>query len=282
MSTPEESGERPRVGCTVAEGVAQVRLTRPDKMNALDPAMFEALVATGTSLIGRDDVRAVVLSGEGRAFCAGLDLGQFALMAQGAGTGAGTGTGVGTEHGPPMLPRREPLGAAEALAQQAVHVWSLVDAPVIAAVHGVALGGGLQLALGADIRIVAPDAKLALMEVQWGLVPDMMGTQLLPELVGRDRALELALTGRRVSGEEAFRLGLATLVADDPLVAATALAGEIAGHSASATRGIKRLVGIAGRVELAVGLAAEQEVIASLIGTDEQAAVVNRRLHDRG
>ncbi|GAB2888404.1 crotonase/enoyl-CoA hydratase family protein [Nocardioides pacificus] len=263
-----------RVSCTVADGVAQVRLTRPDKMNALDPAMFEALVATGTSLIGRDDVRAVVLSGEGRAFCAGLDLEQFALMAQGAGQ-----TAAGER---PTLPRREPLGAAEALAQQAVHVWSLVEAPVIAAVHGVALGGGLQLALGADLRIVAPDAKLALMEVQWGLVPDMMGTQLLPELVGRDRALELALTGRRVSGEEAVQLGLATRVADEPLAAATALAGEIAGHSGAATRGIKRLVGLAGRVDLAAGLAAEQEVIASLIGTDEQAAVVNRRLHDRG
>lgn len=266
------TNDQDRVSCTVEDGVAHVRLERPDKLNALDPAMFEALVDTGRTLIGRDDVRAVVLSGSGRAFCAGLDLEQFALMAGGATPGTG---------GIDLAPRAA-LGIAEAVAQQAVHVWSLIEAPVIAAVHGVALGGGFQLALGADIRLVAPDAKLALMEVQWGLVPDMMGTQLLPELVGRDRALELALTGRRVTGEEAFELGLATRLADDPLAAASALAEEVAGHSPSATRGIKHLMGLAGRVDLAAGLAAEQDVIRTLMGSEEQAEVVRRRLHERG
>ena len=246
----------------MADGVATVRLDRPEKLNALDPAMFEAIVATGRELIDRDDVGAVVLTGEGRAFCAGLDLGSFAAMADGS----------------RVVVPREPLGAARALGQQSVHVWSLVPAPVIAAVHGVAFGGGLQVALGADIRIVAPDAQLSVMEVQWGLVPDMCGTQLLPELVGRDVSMELALTGRRVSGTEAVRLGLATREAEDPLAEARALAAEVAGHSRGATRAVKRLVELAGRVPLADGLQAEQEEIGALIGTPEQAAVVRRRL----
>ncbi|SDE60757.1 Enoyl-CoA hydratase/carnithine racemase [Blastococcus fimeti] len=253
-----------RVALEVADGVATVRLDRPEKMNALDPAMFEALVATGRELMARDDVGAVVLTGAGRAFCAGLDFSSFAAMAE--------------RRGPREVAPREPLGAARVLAQQAVHVWSLVPAPVIAAVHGYAFGGGLQIALGADIRLVAPDAQLSLMEIQWGICPDMCGTQLLPELVGRDVAMELALTGRRVSGTEAARLGLATREEADPLAAALALAAEIAGHSRNATRAVKRLVDLAGRVSLADGLAAEQAEIGKLIGSPEQAAVVRARL----
>jgi enoyl-CoA hydratase/carnithine racemase len=257
-----------RVALEVADGVATVRLDRPEKMNALDPAMFEAIVATGRELMERDDVGAVVLTGAGRAFCAGLDFGSFAAMAE--------------RSGPREVAPREPLGAAGALAQQAVHVWSLVPAPVIAAVHGYAFGGGLQIALGADIRLVAPDAQLSLMEIQWGICPDMCGTQLLPELVGRDVAKELALTGRRVSGTEAARLGLATREEADPLAAALALAGEIAGHSRNATRATKRLIDLAGRVPLADGFAAEQREIGQLIGSPEQAAVVRRRLGGDG
>ncbi|WP_199522191.1 crotonase/enoyl-CoA hydratase family protein [Geodermatophilus marinus] len=253
-----------RVALEVSDGVATVRLDRPEKLNALDPAMFEALVAVGRELVERDDVGAVVLTGSGRAFCAGLDLGSFAAMAEG---GAGR-----------VVVPREPLGAARARGQQAVHVWSLVPAPVVAAVHGVAFGGGLQIALGADIRTVAPDAQLSVMEVQWGLVPDMCGTQLLPELVGRDVAKELALTGRRVPGTEAVRLGLATREAADPLAAAQELAAEIAGHSRSATRATKRLLDLAGRVPLAEGLQAEQDEIGALMGSPEQVAVVRRRL----
>jgi enoyl-CoA hydratase/carnithine racemase len=253
-----------RVALTVTDGVATVLLDRPEKMNALDPAMFEAILAAGTDLMDRDDVGAVVLTGAGRAFCAGLDFGSFAAMAE--------------QDGDRVVVPREPLGAAGALAQQVVHVWSLVPAPVIAAVHGFAFGGGLQIALGADIRLVAPDAQLSLMEIQWGICPDMCGTQLLPELVGRDVAKELALTGRRISGTEAARIGLATREVADPLAAALELATEIAGHSRTATRATKRLLDLAGRVPLAEGLAAEQTEISALIGSPEQAAVVRRRL----
>src|SRR3954470_8714315 len=257
-----------RVTLEVSGGVATVRLDRADKLNAMDPLMFDALITVGTELIDRDDVNAVVLTGAGRAFCAGLDLGSFAAMAE-----EGTGR---------VVVPREPLGAARARGQQAVHVWSLVPAPVIAAVHGVAFGGGLQLALGADIRIVAPDAQLSVMEVQWGLVPDMCGTQLLPELVGRDVAKELTLTGRRMTGREAARLGLATREADGPLAEALVVAEEIAGHSRSATRAAKRLLEMAGRVPLADGLQAEQDEISALIGSPEQVAVVRQRLGKHG
>jgi enoyl-CoA hydratase/carnithine racemase len=254
-----------RVTCDVQGGVAQVRLNRPDKMNALDPALFEALVSVGGSLIDRTDVSAVVIAGEGRAFCAGLDMGQFAKMADGVDD---------------LVVETERIGAAKALGQQAAHIWSLVPVPVIAALHGVAFGGGLQVALGADIRIAAPDTKLSVMEIVWGLIPDMTGTQLLPELVGRDVAKELVFTGRRVSGTEAAALGLVTRVDDDPLAAATTLATEIAGNSRNALVHAKHLLDLAGRATLADGFDAEQVAIRELIGSPEQTEVVRKRTEE--
>lgn len=250
---------------TVTDGVADVRLNRPEKLNALGPATMQALVDVGRRLAaaGPDELGAVVLSGEGRAFSAGLDFAEFERMGQ--------------EDAATLLAPVAPLGAAEALGQQAVHVWSLVPVPVVAAVHGVAFGGGLQVALGADLRIAAPDARFSVTEVLWGLAPDMMGTQLLPGLVGRDVALELALTGRTLEGEEADRLGLVTRLDPEPREAALALAREVAGHSRSATRGIKRLVGLADG-PLDEGLRAEHEVIGALMGSDEQVAAVARRM----
>src|SRR5438045_4284839 len=135
--------------------------------------------------------------------------------------------------------------------QQTAYVWQELDAAVIAAVHGVALGGGLQIALGADIRIVAPDARLSVLEVKWGLVPDMTGTQLLPRLVGLDVAKELAFTGRMVSGEQAVRLGLATRVSETPREDGLALAVEIASKSPDAIVGAKQLLNMAGQASLA-------------------------------
>jgi enoyl-CoA hydratase/carnithine racemase len=254
-----------RVTCVVADGIAQVRLDRPEKMNALDPAMFEALVEVGTSLIDRDDVSAVVVAGEGRAFCAGLDMAQFEQMQHGS---AG------------VVADRERLGAASALGQQAVHVWSVIPVPVIAAIHGVAFGGGLQVTLGADIRIATPDAKLSVMEIVWGLIPDMTGTQVLPELVGRDVAKELVFTGRMISGTEASALGLVTRTDDHPLAAATALAVEIAGNSRNALVEAKALLELAGRVDLTTGFDAEQVAIRQLIGSPEQVEVVRRRTEE--
>jgi enoyl-CoA hydratase/carnithine racemase len=151
-----------------------------------------------------------------------------------------------------------------------VYGWTEMPVPVIAAVHGHALGGGIQLALGADIRIVAPDAKLSVLEIRWGLVPDMTGTQALVNLVGLDVAKELTFTGRTVSGEEAVALGLCTRLSDDPRAEALALAAEIAQKSPDAIRGAKRLFNSAPKVSTAEGFAQEREEIGRLIGSANQ------------
>jgi enoyl-CoA hydratase/carnithine racemase len=262
------------VTCTITDGVADVRLNRPDKLNALDLEMFDALVTAGEALKADARVRAVVLSGEGKSFCAGLDFGAFRAMAGDTGDAgdAGDGGDAGDPPGLGDLGRRD--GRITTLAQQAVYVWTEMPAPVIAAVHGHALGGGCQLALGADIRVVSPDASLSIMEIRWGLIPDMTGTQMLPRLVSLDVAKDLTLTGRVVSGEEAARLGLATRLSPTPLADALALAREIADHSPPAVKGAKALLNLAGHVPLAEGFQAEARTIAGLIGTPNQIEAV--------
>jgi len=257
-----------RVSVTVTDGVADVRLTRPDKRNALDPAMFAGLIAAGERLKAEPGVRAVVLSGEGPDFCAGLDFGSFLAMRDGERLSASVELPPGA-------------GPARAAGQRAAYVWTEVPVPVIAAVTGNALGGGLQVALGADIRIVAPDARLSVLEIRWGLIPDMTGSQLLPELVGRDVAKELTFTGRVVSGEEAVALGLATRTDPDPRRAALELAAAIARRSPHATRAAKRLLDLAGRVDLETGFAAEQKEIGALIGSPNQAEAVAAEFEHR-
>jgi enoyl-CoA hydratase/carnithine racemase len=224
-----------RVSVTVTDGVADVRMVRADKMNAIDPAMFLALAEAGEELASRTDVRAVVLSGEGRAFCAGLDMESMQQLAAPTDEARETVLDDGA--------KRTAAGAN--LAQQACYVWREVPVPVIAAVHGVAFGGGFQLALGADLRVVAPDARLAVLEIKWGLIPDMSGMVLLRGLVRDDIARELTWTGRIMSGEEAVALGIATRAAEDPLAEALALAREIADKSPSAIRAGKRLLNLA-------------------------------------
>src|SRR6516165_4389666 len=256
-----------RVTVTITDGVAEVRLNRPDKRNALDPAMFAGLVLAGERLKSELGLRAVVLSGAGPDFCAGLDFGSFRAMRDGERLSAQAGLPPG--HGP-----------ARATGQRAAYVWAEVPVPVIAALRGNALGGGLQIALGADIRIVTPDARLSVFEVAWGLIPDMTGTQLLPELVGRDVAKELTYTARIVSGEEAVRIGLATRTDPDPLAAALAMATEIARRNPHAIRAAKRLLDLAGRTDLASGFAAEQEESRALIGSPNQVEAVTARFEN--
>ncbi|MBI2526074.1 MAG: crotonase/enoyl-CoA hydratase family protein [Candidatus Rokubacteria bacterium] len=256
-----------RVIVSTQDGVAEVRLNRPDKMNALDLGMFEALVETGRALAGEASLRAVVLSGEGRAFSAGLDFASFMALAEGS-DGAG------------RLLRREPGGTANH-AQQAASVWMDLPVPVIAAVHGVAFGGGLQIALGADIRFVTPEAQLSVMEVKWGLIPDMTGSQTLRRLVRLDVAKELTFTGRIVSGREAVALGLATHVSDDPRGAALALAREIATRSPDAVRAAKRLLDRAGLVTVEEGLRLEESLQLSLIRSPNQIEAVRANIEKR-
>jgi enoyl-CoA hydratase/carnithine racemase len=265
-----------RVTCAIADGVADVRLNRPDKLNALDAGMFQALVETGEALKADSSVRAVVLSGEGRAFCAGLDFGSFQAMAGEEGKKGDANRG---DRAVADLTQRD--GRITNRGQQAVYVWTEMPAPVIAAVHGHALGGGIQLALGADIRIVSPDAKLSVLEIRWGLVPDMTGTQMLPRLVGLDVAKELVLTGRMVSGTEAVQLGLATRLSDQPREDAFVLAAEIASKSPDAVKGAKALVNLAGLVSLEDGFRAEERTIKGLIGTPNQVEAIRAYFEGR-
>ena len=252
-----------RVSVTIDSGVADVRLNRPDKINALDPAMFAAIVEAGESLKSDTSVRAVVVSGEGRGFCAGLDFGSFQAMADGDRKGTRSTSAVGDMDG-----RITHLG------QQAAYVWQELEVPVIAAVHGVALGGGIQIALGADLRIVAPDARMSVLEIRWGLIPDMTGTWMLPKLVGLDVAKELTFTGRMVSGEEAVRIGLATRLSDDPRGDALTLARDIAGKSPQAVRGAKRLLNASVGRPVAEQFVDERATIGSLIGSPNQVEAV--------
>jgi enoyl-CoA hydratase/carnithine racemase len=250
-------------------GVADVRLVRADKMNALDDAMFSALVETGERLKTQKGLRAVVLSGEGRAFCAGLDMGNFGKMASGERRG---GTGL------VEMPRTE---GGSNRAQHAVMVWRELPVPVIAAVHGVAFGGGFQLALGPDIRIVAPDTRMAVLEIKWGLVPDMAGLVLLRGLVREDVARELTYTGRIFSGEEALALGIATRVSNDPHGDAMKLAAEIAAKNPDAVRAGKRLFNLAADADQKTILKHETSEQVALIGSPNQIEAVMSNMQKR-
>jgi enoyl-CoA hydratase/carnithine racemase len=256
-----------RISVSIDSGVADVRLNRPDKMNALDGAMFSALVETSDALAADSSVRAVVLSGEGRSFCAGLDFGSFTAMAE------GNGSRVLPEGTDPDDPSRLE-GKITHQGQQAVWGWQSLPVPVIAAVHGHALGGGCQIALGADMRYVTADAQLSVLEIRWGLVPDMCGTVLLRDLVGLDVAKELTFSGRMVSGEEAVRIGLATRVCADPRTDALALAHDIAQKSPHAVQAAKRLLNGLGDRTAAEALRAERSEIRALIGSPNQVEAV--------
>jgi enoyl-CoA hydratase/carnithine racemase len=224
--------------------------------------MFDALVAAGRRLAGEKAVRAVVLSGEGRAFCAGLDF-----------------ASVTADRSRSLFERGE--GEAANFAQAAAWVWRELPMPVICAIHGVAYGGGIQIALAADVRIVAPDAKLSVREVHWGLIPDMSGTQTLRHLVREDVAKELVSTARTVSGEEAVALGLATRTSDTPLESAMALAREIAGRSPDAVRAAKRLLDQTRLLGEAEGLRLEEEVQRSVMGKPNQLEAVRANMEKR-
>jgi enoyl-CoA hydratase/carnithine racemase len=246
-----------RVRVEVAGGVADVRLVRAAKHNALDWEMFASLDEASDELAERADVRAVVISGDGPSFCSGLDFPSF--MAEQGRMDA-------------LFSHRE--GDAANLAQRITYDWQRLPMPVIAALHGNCIGGGAQLALGADIRIAAADTRISILEVKYGLVPDMGLTQTLPTLVGLDVAKELTFTGRFVEAEEARRIGLVTRVADDAHAAAHELAGEIASRSPDAVRRAKRLLNEAARARSEESLALEEALQRQLLGTPNQIAAV--------
>lgn len=251
-----------RVTITVADGVADVRLNRADKMNALDPAMFAGINNAIAQLAGMKDVRVAVLSGEGRAFCAGLDMASMA--------GGGSGNDLAARsHGLANAPQNVAWG------------WRELPMPVIAAVHGVAMGGGFQVMSGADIRIVHPATRMSIRETYWGLVPDMAGVALWRTLARDDVLRELTYTAREFSGAEALGYGFATRLDEEPRAAALALAREIASRNPQAVRASKRLYNLAADADAAAVLRAESAEQIALLRSPNQIEAVRANMEKR-
>ncbi len=258
-----------RVTVLFHDGIADVRLNRPDKRNALDNSMFASLAAVGEHLKTLEGLRAVVLSGEGASFCAGLDFGSFQLMAEGKSRTGAMNAGAMTESG------------ITHTAQQVCWVWQEIPVPVIAAIHGHALGGGMQIALGTDIRFAHPDTQLSVRELYWGILPDMTGTLMLSRLVRPDIAKELVFTAKIIDAEEAHGMGLVSHLSADPLVAAMALAREIASRNPDAVRAAKKLLNLQATAGAAQQFAAEREAIVRLMGSPNQAEAVMAHFQKR-
>jgi enoyl-CoA hydratase/carnithine racemase len=261
-----------RIRVEIDGGVAHVLLNRPEKKNALDGDMFEGLRAAARAIAEDRSVRAVVLSGAGDSFCSGIDLSNFSDMASG-------GLSAESESVQAAVADKSAEGANSA--QQLAWQWQELPVPVIAAVTGVAYGGGLHIALGADIRIVAPDARIAFVEISWGLVPDLSGTQALRRLVPLDLAKKLIFTGETISGEQAVALHIGTELSDRPLETAFALARKIAQQSPEAIRAAKKLLNTSGLVPLAEGLANEMAASSKLMGSKNQIEAVMSKLQKR-
>ena len=261
------------VAITITDGVADVRLNRPDKYNALSQEMFTAIIKAGERLADDPSVRVVVLSGNGPGFCAGLDFASFQGMSDSSEGGSEAPVAEGA--------LAQDSDRPDNRAQRPAYVWKRMPVPVIAAIHGVAYGGGLQVALGADIRIAAPDARLSVMEIKWGLVPDMGLTQTVRDLVRLDVIKELTFSGRVVGGEEACALGLVTRVSAEPLEAALALAREIAGKSPDAIRAGKRLLEESWHADPHTGLALEASLQGALIGSPNQVEAIRANFDKR-
>jgi len=261
-----------RIRVEIDGGVAHVLLNRPEKKNALDGDMFEGLRAAARAIAEDRSVRAVVLSGAGDSFCSGIDLSNFSDMASG-------GLNAESESVQAAVADKSAEGANSA--QQLAWQWQELPVPVIAAVTGVAYGGGLHIALGADIRIVAPDARIAFVEISWGLVPDLSGTQALRRLVPLDLAKKLIFTGETISGEQAVALHIGTELSDRPLETAFALARKIAQQSPEAIRAAKKLLNTSGLVPLAEGLANEMAASSKLMGSKNQIEAVMSKLQKR-
>jgi enoyl-CoA hydratase/carnithine racemase len=254
-----------RVSLTLADHIAHVEMTRADKLNALDPAMFDGLIEAAAWLAERRDVRVVILSGQGRMFCAGLDFGSFAAMACEDGAS-------------PLEPRTHGLCNKP---QYAGYAWRELPMPVICAIQGGALGGGLQIALGADIRIATPDAKIAIAETQWGLVPDMSGCATVRGLVRGDILRQLTYTAERIDGSRAQTLGLVTETHADPLARAREIAAQIAGRSPSAVRASKSLLNTLDDASAADILLTESRLQDAIMGQPNQVEAVMANLEKR-
>jgi len=248
------------VNISIENHVADVRFNRPEKYNALSFDMIDAMANAINRLAQEPGVRVVVISGEGKSFCAGLDVENFAALLSG-------------ESKFPNLTDRYQNRPSN-IYQHIGYGWKELPVPVIAAIHGVALGGGFQIAMGADIRFSTPDAKFSLMEMRWGLIPDMSVTQTIRDVVSIDVAKELIFTGKVIQGEEAARLKLVTHVCEKPYDEAMALATEIASKNPDAIRAAKKLINEVWHGDSGHGLLMESELMMTLMGSPNQLEAV--------
>ena len=255
------------VKISIENHVADVRFNRPEKYNALSFAMIDAMAAAIDRLAKEPGVRVVVISGEGKSFCAGLDIENFAAMQAG-------------ENKFPKLTDRYEKRISN-IYQHIGYGWKELPVPVIAAIHGVALGGGFQIAMGADIRFSTPDAKFSIMEMRWGLIPDMSVTQTIRDVVSIDVAKELIFTGKTIKGEDAARLNLVTHVCEKPYEEAMALAREIASKNPDAIRAAKKLINEVWHGDSSRGLMMESELMMTLMGSPNQLEAVSANFTKR-
>lgn len=261
-----------RINLTVEDGIASVILNRPEKMNALDNKMFEALIMAAEEVKANKDVRVVVMSGAGKAFCAGLDMSNFAGMLD-----PEAQQGEGSDLGDLATRTR---GIANDV-QYPVWAWHELEVPVIAALHGVAVGGGFQVALAADMRYAAPSTRFSIMELKWGLIPDMSSSQLMRHLVSEDIVRELTYTARIFESDEAKEYGFVTKVVDEPLDYAMDMARQIAARNPDAIRACKRVLNAANYVSEAEGLLMESIEQDKIIGSPNQLEAVMSELQKR-
>jgi len=215
---------RHNISCEISQGVAYVRLDRPEKYNGLTLDMINELTRLSGALRREPDLRAVVMSGSGESFCSGLDFASALQQPQKI---------VAT-----FVPR--PWRGTNNF-QEACYGWRRLPVPVIAVVHGHVYGGGLQLAMAADFRFSTPDSQWSVLETKWGLIPDMSGIRTLAEQVGMDTAKLLTMTGDVISGVEAKELGLVTVLSDDPHGEAGKLVDKLLTRSPDAVAAAKRL-----------------------------------------
>ena len=255
-----------RVSLSIEDHLALVMLDRPDKRNAVDLEMFASLAAVTAKISHDRSVRAVVLYGSGSDFCAGIDISVF--------SGPGVGASIGE-----LMQSRTPSGAN--FFQQAAMGWRELPVPVIAALHGTVYGAGLQIALGADLRLAAQDTRLSVMEIKWGLIPDMAISVTLSGILAEDKARELCYTGRIVTADEALDLGLVTRLCADPLADAKALAAEIAGKSPDAVRAIKCLINESWQANRPASLRLEAELQTRVMAGSNQREAVAANLEKR-
>ena len=263
-----------RIDYRVENHIAHVHLIRADKMNALDAEMMDALIEAGERVKADDSLRAVVLSGEGRAFCAGLDMGNFAAMAGGGDAGV---SGEGKER---QLLAARSHGLANR-PQKVAFTWREVQVPVIAAAQGFALGGGFQVFMGADMRYAAPGTKFSIMEARWGLIPDMGTTHVMARLAREDIVKELAMTARIFEAEEAYEHGFLTRICDDPIAAAFETAKAIASRNPHAIRATKQLFNEPADRFVAETLMLESVLQDDIIGSPNQVEAVKAELEGR-